>query len=164
MLYIVSGVMRSGTSMMMESLIAGGLDAVYIPRGGCYELATTDLYAPDFPRAFDGKLIKVLDFALSHMVTMPNGIRIVAMRRPLEDIQSSMMRFLGNRDKELREAVVTLPAKIAALRHREDVLSLDEFWYDDVVQDPLAHFTLLQEHGWEINPVKCAQIPQPTVR
>lgn len=159
MIYVVTGIMRSGTSMMMQALEAGGLEAAYIPRGGCYELATEDLYAPDFPHQFEGKLIKALDFVVLNMCTMPSGIRIVAMRRQLAEMQQSMRAFLGERDAELQEAVKGFDNKLVQLQQRKDVLSLDVFWYRDVLERPLEHFELLRSHGWEIDAKRCATIP-----
>ena len=77
-LYVVSGFMRTGTSMMMKALEAGGLDACYKQSreemknryadehydpniGGLYELERKDYQKPNFPRDYEGKLIKCLN-------------------------------------------------------------------------------------------------------
>src|SRR5690606_28529169 len=77
MIYVVSGYMRCGTSMMMEALQAGGLEAAYserrdvemnerwgepgyLPNERYFELDRHDYRRPDFAQAFDGKLVKCL--------------------------------------------------------------------------------------------------------
>ena len=77
MIYVVSGFMRTGTSMMMKALEAGGMDASYKQSrdvmkdhyadeyynpniGGLYELEKQDYQKWDFPRDYEGKLIKAL--------------------------------------------------------------------------------------------------------
>jgi len=76
MLCVVSGFMRTGTFMMMKALQAGGLDASYSQSrdtmkdrwkdehydpniGGLYELNRKEYKQKNFPRQFDGRLIKV---------------------------------------------------------------------------------------------------------
>ena len=83
-LYVVSGFMRTGTSMMMRALEAGGMNAAYrISRekmrehyadefydpniGGLYELERKDYQSFYFPRQFEGKLIKALNNFLIYL-------------------------------------------------------------------------------------------------
>lgn len=75
--YVIGGFMRSGTSMMMRALEAGGMEACYRKSrdqmkaryaddqydpnaGGLYELERRDYRRPDFPIGYEGKLIKCL--------------------------------------------------------------------------------------------------------
>ena len=110
-LYVVSGFMRTGTSMMMKALEAGGMDACYRQSrdemknrfadehydpniGGLYELERGDYQKPDFPKGYEGKLIKALNQGIPKMAVMPE-IRAVFMRRDAEEIRQSYMPFLG---------------------------------------------------------------------
>ncbi len=173
MLYIVSGILRSGTSMMMAALQAGGMTAHFKPdpiipaRGeyhpnpsGFFELSQVDLKRPDFPAHLDGKLIKVLHGRLAYVGQHDPGIRIVFMRRDPTEAQASATKFLGPPPGSFVTENKVFDKLIAEFRQRSDVLSADEFQYADVVAEPLRHFELLREHGWPIDPAKCALIPK----
>jgi len=112
MLYVVTGFMRTGTSMMMKALEAGGLDADYQQSrdemknrfadehydpnvGGLYELERKDYKKWGFPKKHDGKLIKALNQGVPKMWPMKNGIRVVFMRRDSEEIRQSYDAFFG---------------------------------------------------------------------
>jgi len=105
---IVSGNMRSGTSMMMDALTAGGLNPChkksrdnslgkhagegYHPNpNGFYELEASDFKEVGFPRKFEGQLIKVLYGGLYKMV--PGDYKIVFMRRDQEESRQSYEAF-----------------------------------------------------------------------
>ena len=155
-LYVVSGFMRTGTSMMMKALEAGGLDAEYKQSreemksrfadeyydpniGGLYELERNDYKSRGFPKQYAGKLIKALNMAIPQMDVMPGGIRAVYMRRDTEEIRQSYDAFFGHQLQP--QTVANLPIMqaqiIERIQNRRDVLSMDVFWYKDVVQSPL---------------------------
>jgi len=86
-LYVVSGFMRTGTSMIMKALESGGLDAEYKQSrdemknrysdknydpniGGLYELERQDYMGLDFPNKYTGKLIKGLNNIIPNMCVM----------------------------------------------------------------------------------------------
>jgi len=96
MIYIVTGYMRSGTSMMMQALIAGGLEADYDERrermndnygdkfyrpngGGFYELSYMEYKKENFPLDHEGKLIKALRGGIDQIA--PHEYKIVMMLR-----------------------------------------------------------------------------------
>lgn len=104
MITIVSGLPRSGTSMMMRMLESGGLpilkDGVRKPDehnpGGYYELACVRHLADDsswMPQA-EGKAVKVVSALLRHL---PAGheYRVVFMLRDLGEVLASQARMLG---------------------------------------------------------------------
>ena len=95
MIYIVSGFFRSGTSMMMQALEAGGLpvyysrardefnerntDAAHRPNPvSLFEPSATDLDEPGFQRRHDGKAVKVL---IGWPLAIHDDYRVVVMRR-----------------------------------------------------------------------------------
>lgn len=169
--YIVSGFMRTGTSMMMKCLEAGGLEAIsresrddmrkaysdehYDPnRGGLYELETKDFMASDFPEQYKGKLIKLLNAGTAKMKVMPK-IRVVFMKRDSEEIRQSYEAFFGDVGRMKNDNIEkALESNLALLRNRRDVEVID-FWYRDVVENPQKHFEILKENGWPINVEKC---------
>ncbi len=178
-LFIVSGFMRTGTSMMMKALETGGIETVYAKNrdeikdvfadknynpndGGLYELERTDYLSANFPRKFKGKLIKALLGALDRMRVMPK-IKIIVMKRNPEEIRQSYFAFFGQKlpvtDKQLEEMY---KETIMSLANRKDT-EYKEFWYRDVVKEPLKYFQELKEWGWPIDPQKSAQIVDPSL-
>jgi Sulfotransferase domain len=152
---IVSGIPRSGTSLMMQMLSAGGLSPLTDglrsadannPRG-YYELESVKSLAKDsqiIAQAGD-KVIKVVSSLLNYL---PNQgtYRVIFMRRPLEEVvasQDRMLERLGKQpDPTPREVVIR-----AFQRHLKDVeswisqqphLSVLHVDYPAVLEDPLG--------------------------
>lgn len=176
MIYVVSGYMRSGTSMMMEALQAGGLEAAYserrdidmnarwgepdgsyVPNERYFELDRYDYRRPDFAQAFDGKLVKCL---FGGAVRLPVGeYRCVFMRRPTAEIAQSLLAFFG----EVPDLVeggrldAEIERVLSILRDRRSFVQVEEVWLADVISDPRAVFSRL---GWPIDIEKAATVPQ----
>src|SRR3990167_6193895 len=107
MIYIVSGWQRTGTSMMMEALIAGGMDAAWdeakdkrlhdrylrengvVPNERYFEFEKDEYRKPGFPAAYDGKLIKALYGAI-HSLNPALQYKVIYMRRPQQEIIQSL--------------------------------------------------------------------------
>lgn len=178
MLYIVAGYMRSGTTMMMEALEAGGLKAEYwvgpedmkTPEPGeffdpnqslLYELHPQAYKAANFPRPFDGKLIKCLGYTTGNMAVMPNGISIVFMRRDPDEIHRSYLNFFGIDlvfAGQVDEMMDDLKERIL---NRRDVKHFAEFEYRDVVANPRIAFTCLKSTGWPVDIEKAIAVVDP---
>lgn len=173
MIYVVSGYMRCGTSMMMRALEAGGLEACYRQSreemrkrhadehydpnvGGLYELEREDYQRPDFPLNYDGKLIKMLFGGIAR-VQPTKGMRVVFMRRDPEEIRQSYEAFFGTPLRGADKIDRQLDATIAQLNNRKDVASLHVLQYRNVVENPLKYFELLRENGWPIDIRKAAE-------
>lgn len=174
--YVVSGYMRSGTSMMMQALTAGGLDPAfnamrngmneefgdneYKPNGnGFYELSREQYSEIDFPEAHKGKLVKCLYGGVN---TIKAGdYKIVFMLRDYEEIRQSFEAFF-DRAPSLNEEdhKITIAKTIGMLEQRRDV-DLTVLNYRDVVREPYIHFDLLKRKGWGIDPLKAAAIVNP---
>jgi len=176
--YVVSGFMRTGTSMMMKALEAGGMvasyrqsrdvmknrfaDEHYDPNiGGLYELELKDYREFGFPRKYCGKLIKALNQGVPRMATMKDGIRVVFMKRNLEEIRQSYDAFFGRQLQDVVKLEEMMNDITDRIRNRKDVLSLDIFWYRDVVENPLKYFKILKDKGWDIDYKKSATIVDP---
>lgn len=172
--YIVSGFMRTGTSMMMKCLEAGGLEAVsresrdkfkeeykdefYDPNeGGLYEIELKDFNDHKFPAQFKGKLIKLLNAGVAKVNVMPK-IKVVFMRRDPEEIRQSYEAFFGDvgnlKIENIKNAIET---NLALLRNRKDT-DIVELWYRDVVENPKKYFEILKESGWPIDVDKCVSV------
>jgi len=156
MIYVVSGLPRSGTSLAMQMLAAGGLlvltdelrpSDTNNPRG-YYEWERIK-QLPQDPGCIaeaEGKAVKVIS---SLLVALPRAheYRALFMTRPLEEVvasQAAMIVNLGTRGP-------ALPAQtmMAALRaHRNQVLTwlktrqdiaVMELDYHDLLADPAGH-------------------------
>lgn len=179
MLYVVSGFMRTGTSMMMRALEAGGLLAIYAKsredmrrryaddnydpnEGGLYELEQEAYRKDDFPREYDGRLIKCLNTGVQQMAVMSGGIRVIFMRRDAEEVRQSYDAFFGQQlrfDPETFQHRMDLICERIA--NRRDVVSLTQLWYRDVVNDPAGTFWSLASSGWPIDPLKAIAVVKP---
>lgn len=177
MIYIVSGYMRSGTSMMMQALESGGMRAVYSaqrdermnrrwgdpdykPNEHYYELEAEDYQDASFPSAYEGKLIKCLWGGMLRLRPVTK-YRVIFMRRGAQEIRRSLTAFFGQPTKSAQDVNFQkrLDNVASILRDRRSVLSVHEVQYVDVVSNPFPVFKMLANEGWLIDPEKSAQIP-----
>ena len=178
MIYIVSGYMRSGTSMMMQALEAGGMEAGYrserddqinanfgrddyVPNERYFELGIENFQRLDFPECYDGKVIKCLFGGVMLFPVYP--VRIIFMRRNTESIKSSILAMRGRILNTVRSPYFQkrLDQAVACLRDRRSVISLTEINFEDVVSNPFSVFGRLQFEGWPIDPEAASRIPRP---
>jgi hypothetical protein len=166
--YIVCGHMRTGTSMMMRALIAGGLTAAYDRqrddalsaagdddyrpnRSGFFELHPIEYRREGFPRRHFGKLIKVLGYAVGRMVV--GNYRVIFMRRNPEEIRQSFEAFF--RTDQHPPSVDRYDAWcydiLGILHNRRDVESVEVVNYRSVVSAPSHLFRGLLVRGWPID-------------
>lgn len=183
--YIVGGSQRMGTSMMMQALMAGGLEADFDPARNALNRNGDDHYRPNasgfcelsrpqynalgFPRAHEGRLIKVLNEDLVRLV--PGDYRVVFMRRDLEEARQSyeaflkpphpLWQWLGRRltDAEARQRLDDLEG---ILRARRDC-RVTTLWYRDVVENPDVAFMALWRDGWPIEIASAAATVDPAL-
>jgi len=148
--YIVSGLERSGTSMLMQMLAAGGVPIAYSesrkpdvhnPKG-YYELESgkiiNRLIQGTFPFAsYKGTFIKITTYGLSFLP--PGSFKIIYMERNIDEVLDSMEKMAQIRDdnrEETKQSFKRLNEKIIKdLRTREhtNVLFLN---YNDVINNP----------------------------
>ena len=180
--HLVSGYMRSGTSMMMGALIAGGMEPFFDPsRDRLNEAFGDDEYRPNpayyeptgeqirtlgFPRQYAGKLLKILYGGVAEMAPLPDGYRVVFMWRDPEEIRQSYEGFFHP-----RKAPAWLPEgyeermrlALDHLHNRKDVRSVTELHYRDVVEDPETAFRALRDAGWPVDVVAAAAHVDPSL-
>jgi Sulfotransferase domain len=119
MITIVSGLPRSGTSLMMQMLVAGGMSPLTDgeraadtdnPRGYLeWERIKQLPSAPDCIAEAEGKVVKVISRLL---LAVPEGhqYRVIFMQRPMEEVlasQDQMLRRRGNYKEGGDPAVIT---------------------------------------------------------
>lgn len=101
--YVASGLPRSGTSMAMRMLVAGGLPALADDRRGAdsdnprgyFELEAVKGTAADasWVGAAPGRVVKVISHLLQHLPA-EHEYRVVFLRRPLDQIVRSQRVML----------------------------------------------------------------------
>lgn len=153
---LVSGLPRSGTSMMMKMLEAGGLSVVTDgirtadednPEG-YYELERVKKLESDqswLPEA-RGKVVKLISALLKHLPETER-FKVVFMRRKMDEILASQKQMLVRRgkptdvtpDQQLAtffERHLRQVGEWMATRPNVEVLYVS---YNDLVQDPAPH-------------------------
>jgi hypothetical protein len=153
MITIVSGLPRSGTSLMMQMLDAGGVSILTDGErqadadnpGGYYEWERIKLLRQE-PSCIDeaeGKVVKVISQLL---FALPGGreYKVIFMERPLAEVlasQAEMIRHRGSSGAELGQAALVtafeahLKQVHAWLRDKTN-LSLCRLSYHQVISEP----------------------------
>jgi hypothetical protein len=151
---IVSGLPRSGTSMMMKMLEAGGLtvmtDAIRQadvdnPKG-YYEYERVKNLEKETDKSYvreaRGKVLKVISFLLKDLPD-DNFYRVIFMRRHLDEVIASQNKMLDRRgedsieDREtMAEAYRNHLAAVKILVRKRPNLEMLEFRYDEAVKNP----------------------------
>ncbi len=138
--YIVSGLERSGTSMLMQILSAGGVPTSFDtstrppdennPKG-YYELAggkiINKLMEATFPfQKYEGIFIKITAYGLKYLP--PRNYKIIYSERNIEEILDSMEKMTKKKDinrEETRETFIKLNEMIKdKINKREDIVAL----------------------------------------
>lgn len=173
--YIVSSFHRSGSSMMMRCLQAGGLEAVYDSFADAMNLAAPEDYTPnpngffqynrevlpDFYESYNGKLVKLY---FTELIKLPPGnYKVVFMLRDPVEIRASMERWTPYKSwgmqeaatylyEEIRNAISTIPGV--------EVLFVN---YVDVINNPHNEFLRIKEFGIPIQASLASQMVDPSL-
>jgi len=168
--YIVSGYMRSGTSMMMKVLEGAGLTARYntkkdevlgekYGRGeyhpnpeGFFELGRREFDDPGFPGMFAGELIKVLHWRLKGLPA--HSYRICFMTRDPKEIEVSYLKMFRRRPPFVLQKYHELVAEVVReveLRGDSEILPVA---HADMLKDPAAVLKRLRRAGWPVTDIE----------
>jgi len=179
MISIVSGFYRSGTSAMMQALIAGGMQASwsedrnliaqrysdenYKPNPeGLFEVPLREYSGLNFPLQYQDRLIKVMLWGLDSFVVNPLGYRVVIMRRDPEEIRQSFEAFFQDRKCiPLDGYYERIERALSLMKNRRDVLNVRIIDYPEFVAHPQLVLESLQDDGWPINVEKAASVIDP---
>ena len=151
---VVSGLPRSGTSMMMKMLEAGGVpimtDAVRTadvdnPKG-YYEYERVKELEKETDKSYvregRGKALKVISFLLKDLPD-DNYYRVIFMRRDLGEVIASQNKMLDRRQEQaiddhdtMAEAYRNHLASVKILVRKRPNFEMLEFRYDRAVKDP----------------------------
>jgi len=174
--FIVSGYMRTGTSMMMSALEAGGLETAFNPNrdkmneqhgdkdykpnlNGFYELDRTEYQQYGFPKMYEGKLLKCLWGGISKFCA--GNYKIVFMKRDTEEIRQSFEAFFNTQaPPTLKQYDELMQDTIDLINVRSD-MDLIILQYRNVINNPLKEFTKLKDFGLPIDVSKAISIVNP---
>ncbi len=138
-LVLVSGLPRSGTSLMMQMLAAGGLPALSDERrmadesnpGGYHEWELIKQLSqnPRLIEQAEGKAVKIISALLAHL-PLRHRYKVIFMRRPVSEVVQSQHRMLERNGRSPRldaaylertqaEHVETVLAMLARIRQVE---------------------------------------------
>lgn len=151
---IVSGLPRSGTSMMMKMLEGGGLPImtdqirtadVDNPKG-YYEYERVKELEKEKDKSYirdgRGKALKVISFLLKDLPD-DNDYRIVFMRRDLTEVLASQNKMLQHRgednpaeDAVMTEAYMNHLASVRILARKRPNFEMIEVRYDQAIANP----------------------------
>lgn len=151
---IVSGLPRSGTSMMMKMLDAAGIpimtDAIRTadvdnPKGYFEFERVKDLEKESdrsWVREARGKALKVISWLLKDLPD-DNAYQIVFMRRDIDEVLASQNKMLVHRgedntvdDETMAEAYRNHLASVRIMGRKKPNWSLVEIRYDEAIRDP----------------------------
>ena len=152
---VVSGLPRSGTSMMMKMLEAGGVpimtDAVRAadidnPKGYYEYERVKDLEKEtdkSYVREGRGKALKVISFLLKDLPD-DNAYRILFMRRDLNEViasQNKMLKHRGEKDESddrmMIDAYMNHLAAVRIMVRKRPNFEMVEVRYDTAVKNPV---------------------------
>lgn len=164
--YIVSGYMRSGTSMMMKALIQGGISARYSIKKdsilneryegsdyhpnpeGFYELGPKDFESPLFPSDYSGFLIKALHWRLKMLP--PFCYNVVFMLRNPKEIEVSYLKMFRHRPPFVLEKYDSFVAETLALLENRKDMTVTTVWHHDMIEHPEKVMTTLISRGFPV--------------
>jgi hypothetical protein len=151
---IVSGLPRSGTSMMMKMLDAAGIpimtDAVRTadidnPKGYFEYERVKDLEKEtdrSWVRDARGKALKVISWLLKDLPD-DNDYKIVFMRRDIDEVLASQNKMLAHRgednttdDETMAEAYRNHLASVRIMARKKPNWTMIEIRYDEAIRDP----------------------------
>lgn len=164
--YIVSGYMRSGTSMMMKALAQSGMAARYNTDkdriltskyqhhdyhpnpDGFFELGPKEFGAPDFPAIYRGQLIKALHWRLS--LLPPFRYHVVFMLRHPEEIEVSYLKMFRRRPPFVLKTYDTFIEKTFARLETRGDMTVTPVWHHDMMDDALSVLVRLKTKGFPL--------------
>lgn len=180
---VVSGLPRSGTSMAMQMLAAGGYPVITDgirtadednPKGYFEEERVKELHRDEFDRTWvrdtRGKAIKIISFLLRYLPDT-NNYKIIFMRRDLGEVLASQTKMLERLDEPndtSDEQMLSLWKdhlwKVGYLlkhaRHMESI----EVVYSDAIDEPMREVTRIRDFiGCDLKLKDMAAVVDPSL-
>ncbi|HUF71920.1 MAG TPA: sulfotransferase [Gammaproteobacteria bacterium] len=180
---VVSGLPRSGTSMAMQMLAAGGHPVVTDgireadqdnPKGYYEEERVKDLHLNGVDRCWvrgtRGKAIKIISFLLKYL-PKDNNYKIIFMRRDLGEVLASQTKMLERRgepnetsDEEMLSIWQNHLWRVNYLLKHAPHMEAIEIVYSDAIGDPMREVTRIRDFlGRELKLDRMAGIVDPSL-
>lgn len=166
MIYLVSNIHRSGSSMMMRCLEAGGLVPVYDKESDSMNESAPDDYIPN-PNGFyqftneigegftgyDGRVIKC---PIRELIKLPpHQYKVVILKRNPAEIRASMAKWTPyqswGKDEVITYFYDAYISKIITACTARGDMEITVLNYADIVTNPVLEFTKLASWGIDIN-------------
>ncbi len=186
MIYIVAGIARSGTSMMMEALDAGGIPAIHNREAPQYGPDDYPFHKTHSHEGWDHTLAKRygkdkkqwMQALQGHCIKLPNRY-VRAHRFPDQETRVVWMdrdskEIVASRHISGRGAVGTWAQRIASFDNLRKgireylfdqqpayIKSVTCLWYPDVIENPRREFQKLVDADWPIDLDKAVAIVDP---
>jgi len=178
---LVSGLPRSGTSMMMKMLAAGGVELVKDdvreadednPRGYFELERVKDLHLEtdkSWLREARGKAVKIISQLLESLPA-DNLYKVIFMERDLEEVLASQAKMLRRRgeeggsleEDEMSEMFTEHLSKARFILRRRPYFEVLYFHYSDVVSDPRsAAFRVNRFLGGKLDVEAMCEVVEP---
>jgi hypothetical protein len=174
--YVVSGYMRSGTSMMMKALEQGGMSACYNTGKdrilsekyehedyhpnpeGFYELGRKEFDAEDFTGMYEGRLIKALHWRLKTLP--PFRYKVVFMLRNPKEIEVSYLKMFQQRPPFVLHKYPDFIKKTLALLAKRKDMDVTTVWHRDMIESPRTVLQHLSRCGFPLTDIEagCAAV------
>lgn len=182
-IYIVTSLHRSGSSMMMRCLEAGGMEVVcdksadydldeqfgsdgYAPNPNGYYQMPHDLFEhANLTEMLSGKVVKIyLDMLNSLPVA---DYKIIFMRRNQKEILASMAKMsggehLGYEQENVENDSIFVEEKKSQFSLRPD-FNIIEIDYAELVKNPEESFSKIKEFGFPIDITKACEMVEPSL-
>jgi hypothetical protein len=179
--YIVAGLPRSGTSMMMHCInessslilmgdrnierLPCGLDGLQRPRTTDYDFNPHGIYEVNRPVVWpmlpDRALVKRL-LTTDVIPTTYDGVtyRVCVISRNRQEVRESWQRTFDHAFNEKRFAIAESDKNNYRSRDDMDVVEVN---YRYTIENPITTFQLLIEHGWPLDAEKAASLVDPAL-
>jgi hypothetical protein len=173
---VVSGIPRSGTSMMMQMLDIGGIEILSDHKRkadksnpkGYYELSAVKNLAKDNSciKEAPGKAVKVISQLLEYL-PKEFTYKIIFMLRDMEEIIKSQQKMLGKEDSEkeieiIKKIFVRDIRKVDDWTEKNQNVDIFKISYTDILNNPLKEIDKINSFlGLELNAEKMSEIVDP---
>ncbi len=181
---VVSGLPRSGTSMMMQMLVNGGMEAFTDDKRAADENNKKGYYEHDAIKALGqnvqilqqvgDKVVKIISHLLEHLPVLYQ-YKIVFMDREIDEVMNSQHKMLGRLGKERgedKENSISLTNTFEESRRKAiswavsnksyvDILVVK---YSDIIADPINKAKEINAFlGGQLNEIEMAKVVDPTL-
>ena len=178
---IVSGLPRSGTSLMMQMLTAGGIEPLtdnvrqpdednprgYLEFEKVKQIKKDQSWLPDA----QGKVVKLVHLLL---LDLPSNYsyNIVFMRRRIEEVLASQQKMLARSGKggaQIAAAVLTKTfeqqlGKVSNWVQTQPNIRMTEVWYHELIADPTGNIAKINQFlGGTLDEAKMAAAVDPSL-